>query len=87
MLKGKTSTGFSYQISEERLNNYELLEAIGQLEDNPLVLAKVIQLLLGPDLAKKLKDHVRTASGIVPADRITDEVKEIFGSQKKLKKS
>lgn len=87
MLKGKTKSGFSYQISEERLNNYELLEAIGELEDNPLILAKVIRLLLGRELSKKLKNHVRTASGIVPADKITDEVKEIFASQKKLKKS
>lgn len=31
MIKGKTKSGFSYELDKERLNNYELLEAIGRI--------------------------------------------------------
>lgn len=87
MLKGKTKSGFSYQISDERLNNYELLEMIGDIEDNPILVGKVVKLMLGPELAKALKEHVRNADGIVPADKMMSELNDITSSQAKLKKS
>ena len=49
MIKGKTKSGFSYELDKERLNNYELLEAIEELEENPLVLSRVVNLLLGKE--------------------------------------
>ena len=58
MIKGKTKSGFSYELDKERLNNYELLEAIEELEENPLVLSRVVNLLLGKEQTKKLKDHL-----------------------------
>ena len=87
MLKGKTKSGFSYQISEERLNNYELLELFGDMEDDATKLPQVIRLLLGKDLANKLKDHVRDADGLVPADKMGEEIQEILDSQNQVKKS
>ncbi len=41
-IKGKTQSGFAYEIEEARLNNYELLETIGELEDNPMVISKMV---------------------------------------------
>lgn len=87
MLKGKTKSGFTYQISEERLNNYELLELFGEMEDDATKLPQVIRLLLGKDLAAKLKDHVRDADGLVPADKMGEEIQEILDSQNQVKKS
>lgn len=87
MIKGKTKSGFGYQISEARLNNYELLEAIGELEDNPLILSKVVKLLLGDEQTQQLKDHVRTKDGLVPATALSEEIKEIFESQAPTKNS
>ncbi|WP_461223844.1 hypothetical protein [Lacticaseibacillus suihuaensis] len=77
-LKGKTSTGFEYEITEERANNYELLEVLEELDESPAALVRAVKMLLGEKQAKALKDHVRTADGIVPADRIGEELKEIF---------
>lgn len=85
MYEGKTKSGFSYKISEERLNNYELVEALGDLETNPLNLAKVITMLLGPDQATKLKNHVRTDEGFVPTRKMEEEIMEIFQEQAKAK--
>lgn len=87
MIQGKTKSGFPYQLDEKRLNNYELLEAVGDMEDNPLVLSKIVNLVLGVDQAKKLKDHLRTDEGLVPTDRMSDEITEIFQSQDQTKNS
>lgn len=73
----RTSTGFEFVLDKKRLNNYELVEALGEMEENPLYLPKVVNLLLG-DQAKKLKDHVRDESGIVDTEKMMAEVKEIF---------
>ncbi len=87
MIKGVTKTGFKYQVSKERLNNYELLEAIGELDDNPLVLSKVVNLLLGKEQTEKLKNHLRTKTGLVPADKLSEEITEIFKSHSETKNS
>lgn len=87
MIKGKTKSGFSYELDKDRLNNYELLEAIEELEENPLVLSRVVNLLLGKDQTKKLKDHIRNKDGIVPTEKISEEITEIFQNQGETKNS
>lgn len=82
MIKGKTSTGFEFEIPEKRLNNYELMEALAEEEENPLAVVKIVNLLLGKSQAKRLKDHVRDEDGIVDSERLTEELKEIFEQQK-----
>lgn len=87
MIKGKTKSGFEFELDEDRLENYELLEAISEIEDNPLVISKVIRLLLGNEGTEDLKDHVRRADGIVPVKALTNEITEIFQSQNETKNS
>ena len=87
MIKGKTKSGFSYELDKERLNNYELLEAIEELEENPLVLSRVVNLLLGKEQTKKLKDHLRTDNRIVPTEKMSEEITEIFQNQGETKDS
>ena len=87
MIKGKTKSGFSYELDKERLNNYELLEAIEELEENPLVLSRVVNLLLGKEQTKKLKDHIRNKDGIVPTEKMSEEITEIFQNQGETKNS
>ncbi|MGM0143761.1 hypothetical protein IGJ94_000288 [Enterococcus sp. AZ153] len=86
-MKGKTKSGFEYKISKERLDNYELLEAIIELETNPLTLSKVVIMLLGKEQTEKLKDHLRTKAGIVPAEKMSEEITEIFQSHSNTKNS
>lgn len=87
MLKGQTKSGFKYEIPEENLNNYELLEALAEVEENPLLVPKVVRLLLGKEQAEKLKDHLRTETGIVPTDKLSEEIMGIFENHKDLKNS
>ncbi len=78
MIKGKTKSGFEFEISKDVVNDYELVENLAELEDNPLILAKVIKQILGEEQTEKLKNHVRNEKGIVPTDRMTQEIIEIF---------
>lgn len=87
MIKGSTTSGFNYQIEKERLNNYELLEIIGELDTNPLVIGTIVKLLLGEEQTTQLKEHIRTEDGYVPVDLMTTEITEIFQNQSETKNS
>ena len=85
-LQGTTKSGFDYDISKDRLNNYELAETLGELEDNPLLLGKGVKLMLVNEQTKKLKDHLRTKDGFVPSELMEAEITEILQKQAELKK-
>ena len=85
-LTGVTKSGFAYSILEKNLNNYELVEVLGELETNPLLLPKVLKLLLGKEQVEKLKNHLRDVDGIIDTEKMAAELEDIFKAQQKLKK-
>ena len=85
MLKGKTKTGFQYEFDEKILKNYELVELLAEVDDDPLVLPKIFKMLLG-DRVEELKDHVRDADGVVDIEKMLTEFQDIFLTQAELKK-
>lgn len=85
--KKKTSTGFEYLINENALNNFELLDLFAEVDENPLLLPKVIEMLLGKEGKQALYDHVRLEDGTVPADKISNELFEIINGSKEIKNS
>ena len=87
MIEGKTKSGFEFKISKARLENYELIESLSEVDENPLLLPKTVNLLLGKEQTGKLKDHLRGKDGLVPTDKLTDEIMEIFQSQSETKNS
>ena len=74
----KTASGFEFEIEDGALDNMELLDAIAELEENPLRLTKVVKLLLGEETKGRLYDHVRNEKGRVPAEALSTEIAEIF---------
>ena len=86
-IKGKTKTGFKYEITGERLENYELIESLSEVDENPLLLPKTVNLLLGKEQANKLKDHLRNDEGLVSTEKLTEELMDIFNSQSETKNS
>lgn len=87
MEKGKTLSGFDYEISDARLNNMELIDALAELESNPLRLVRVAELLLGDKQKKALYDFVRLKDDTVPIDAIERELMEILKSGRETKNS
>ena len=78
MIKGKTSSGFDFVISKDVINDYELIENLGELDDNPLILGKIVNQILGKEQTVNLKNHIRNENGIVPTNKMTQEIIEIF---------
>ncbi len=79
MIKGTTSSGFKFEIDEKQLKNYEFVELISEVDENELLMPKILKMLLG-DQVKALKDHVRDEDGIVPIEKMVEEIKDIFGN-------
>lgn len=86
MLQGKTTSGFAFEISEDIIDDYELVEALGELEENPLNLSKVVTMLLGKEQTTKLKEHCRVDNR-VSTQKMMNEIQDIFANVNQIKNS
>lgn len=80
MMKGVTKSGFAFEIQEEVLDDMELLDAICEIEENPLMVSKVLKMLLGNEQRKALYDNLRNEAGRVPASAVSEAIADIFSS-------
>ena len=86
-MKGKTSTGFEFDIEDERLDDMELVDIMAEIDENPLLMPKLCKMLLGDEQKKRLYDHLRSEDGRVPIEATTTAIQEIFNSPGDLKNS
>ena len=86
-MKGKTSTGFEFDIEDERLDDMELVDIMAEIDENPLLMPKLCTMLLGEEQKKRLYDHLRSEDGRVPIEATTNAIQEIFNSPGDLKNS
>ncbi len=84
MLQGKTSSGFAFEISEDIVDDYELVETLGELEENPLNLSKVVTMLLGKKQTTELKEHCRVGNR-VSTQKMMNEIQDIFANVNQVK--
>lgn len=83
MLRGKTESGFEFEIDQEIFDDYDFLELLCQIDEGETQLTiKMVDRLLGKEQKERLKEHVRTESGRVSAKKLLAEVKEIFNATK-----
>jgi len=79
MIPAKTKDGFEIELSEDALDDAELLDALGGMQDgNVFDMSHLTLRLLGKEGRKKLYDHLRTEDGRVPADQVSAALNEIF---------
>ena len=86
-MKGKTSTGFEFDIEDERLDDMELVDIMAEIDENPLLMPKLCKMLVGEEQKKRLYDHLRSEDGRVPIEATTTAIQEIFNSPGDLKNS
>ena len=78
MIEGKTASGFAYVITDERLDNYDLLKNWkAWVEGNRFAFYDFPALLLGEDGAKALEEHCRV-DGRISTKAIEQEISEII---------
>ena len=82
-MKGKTASGFEYEVDEKALDDYELLEDLAEVSDGREGrIGSVIDRLLGKEQKERMKDFLRDGSGKVAASKMIQEVKDIFEALK-----
>lgn len=85
MIKGITKTGFEFKIEDQVLNDYELLELFAEVDENPLLVPKLVKTILGVEQKNKLIEHVRDEKGIANVDKIAIELENILTSSAETK--
>lgn len=79
-IKGTTQSGFNFEILENVLEDYEILELFSESETNPLVITKIITRLFGEEQKNRLLEHCRGEDGIVKVSSIEKEFSDILGN-------
>lgn len=77
--------GLSLKLTQARLNNYELIEKLSEVDENPLVAPKILTLLLGDKQKKALIESLRDEDGFVPTNKVIEALEEIFLGAKETK--
>lgn len=86
MISGVTESGFEFELEEDVLDDYELLETLCELDKgNYSVLADMVNMLLTEEQKIKLKEHVKKDGKRVSTKRLLTEVMQIFNATKELK--
>lgn len=78
MLKGKTKSGFKFEIDEAIADDLELLEDIARADKDVSVFPSVLEKILGADQKKALYEHLRGENGRVSTRAAVDEFTEIM---------
>ncbi len=90
MIEGKTQSGFAFEIDEDKLDDMDVLEYFGSVDDDMSKLPKLIEILLGKDQKDRLREFVIKKVGknkisttyqmvmeiLEEAGRINDEAKK-----------
>lgn len=81
MKKGKTESGFKFEIDEKVLDDMELIDAMAASQgEDPTQISTVVVKIFGEDQRKRLYDHVRTEDGRVPVTEVANIITEIINS-------
>lgn len=73
-----TKEGFTIEIDEEAFDDMEVLDMLSEIDENALILSKLLTKTLGKDGKKALYDFVRNDKGRVPSREAIDLFEEIM---------
>ena len=78
MFKGKTDSGFEYEVNEKKLNDMRFVELLRKSDENPLYSVDLFSYLLGEEGKEALYKHLEDEDGIVPPDAAEKEFVQIM---------
>lgn len=90
MLKGKTSTGFKFEVDERVLEDWRLITNIelaesADLTDKVKGVTALVHLLLGNNEPKLMEHIAKKNDGFIPTEAIINELASIITTTKELK--
>ena len=81
MKKGKTESGFKWEVDENVFDDMELIDAMAAaMGEDPTQISTVVSKIFGADQKKRLYDHVRSENGRVSIQPVADIITEIMVS-------
>lgn len=87
-MKSVTKSGFEFEIDDECLDDYELLEDLCEIDNgNNAKIVEVVDRILGKEQKDRLKDHLRGKNGRVTATKMGEAIEEIMKATKAGKNS
>lgn len=88
ILKGKTESGFEYEIPKKRLKNYYLLRAASKVDKGDFEAAeKMLNLLFGKEQTEEFLNHLEEGDDYLDSEVLFADIKSIFENNNELKKS
>lgn len=88
MIKGKTKSGFEFELADSIGDDYEVFECIAALrnDEDVFMLTKLVNLALGAEQRESFKEHCRGEDGRISTERMMREFFEILSSADATKK-
>lgn len=80
MAKGRTASGFEFEVKDEVLDDMRLIRLMNQAMKNPVYFPDLIERLLGQEQAEALYSFLESEDGRVPLKAVSDAVADIFNS-------
>lgn len=85
-MKGITTSGFHFDVEDKRFNDMVLMEMLVDMQRGDLTaLPKILDRLLGKEQKAALYEHLEDEDGIVPVDKVSQEIMDIFNAKKEAK--
>lgn len=76
--KGTLSNGFRYTVEEDVFDDYEFLELIAEVEENPTKITKLVILILGEKQKDNLIKYLKDKEGKAKLSRMEKLIGELF---------
>lgn len=73
MIKGKTESGFEFELHDDVMDDMELVDLMVDINTtgNPAALSNAMKAMLGAEQKKALYDHLRNEDGRVPVSEVS----------------
>lgn len=83
MLKGNTESGFEFELDDEVLDDWELLECFREIDNgNEEYIIDAAKLLLGDEQYEALKAFIKSKHGKIKASLMTKEIANVLNVSK-----
>lgn len=81
MIRGETKSGFEFEVNEEVLDDWEIIEKFDEIQKGDIFkIIDVIKMILGNDGYIKLKNHVKEKTGKLKTEDMQNEILDILHS-------
>jgi len=79
VIKGKTTSGFEFEINRDKLDDMEFIDLLADLKDGDyLKFSRIADFMLGKDQKARLYEHIRKVHGQARISLFAEEMKEIL---------